>query len=168
MIQPTDKWFMRHSLAFVLLTCLVVSCEDLGPVDSQQSESISADYSAIPDPRARWQAYQLKSYVFEQQRMCFCGDRGETCLVYVSNGKATDVVRKSDGGSIFREFGFLYKTANQLFDLADSLKSVSVARLVIEYDERFGFPKYIYVDPSAQMADEEYGYMTTSIRKLLK
>ena len=100
--------------------------------------------------------------------MCFCIYGAEICLVSVSNNKVTDVVKKSDGQSIFREFGFLYKTADQLLDLADSLKSRPAARLDIEYDLRFGFPKYIYVDPSAQMADEEYGYATTSIRKLLK
>jgi hypothetical protein len=159
---------MRHNLALILLTFLVASCSDLGPEESQRSEEIGADYSAIPDPRARWQAYQLRNYVFEQQRTCFCINGGETCLVYVSNDKVVDVVRKSDGQSVFREFGFLYKTANQLLDLADSLKSVTVARLVVEYDTRFGFPRYIYVDPNAQMADEEYGYLTTSVKKLLK
>jgi hypothetical protein len=144
------------------------ACRDLGPQSLEEAETITTDYSGIADPRARWEAYQLKSYVLEQQRMCFCINGGETCLVYVSNDKVVDVVRKSDGQSVFREFGFLYKAANQLLDLADSLKAVTVARLVVEYDTKFGFPRYIYVDPIAQMADEEYGYLTTSVRKLLK
>jgi hypothetical protein len=45
---------------------------------------------------------------------------------------------------------------------------ISCASLVVEYDTKFGFPKHIYVDPNAQIADEEYGYLTSSIRKLLK
>ncbi len=144
------------------------ACRDFGPQSLEESESISGDHSGIADPRARWEAYQLKSYVLEQQRMCFCIDGGESCLVYVSNGRVTDVVRKSNGQSIFRELGSLYKTADQLLDLADSLKTVVVARLVIEYDTKLGLPRYIYVDPSDQMADEEYGYVITSVRKLLK
>lgn len=168
MIEPARKWCLGNSLAFILVSFWVVSCGDLGPEESHQSELITVDYSSIPDPRARWQAYQLRSYVFEQQRSCFCVNGGATCLVYVSNDKVTDVVRKSDGHSLFTEFGCLYKTANQLLDLADSLKQVSVARLVIEYDEKFGFPKYIYVDPSFQIADEEYAFLTSSVRRLLK
>jgi len=38
----------------------------------------------------------------------------------------------------------------------------------VEYDTKFGFPKYFYVDPNAQIADEVYGYLTASIRELLK
>jgi hypothetical protein len=160
---------MRHSIELTLcLAFLVVSCSDLGPEQSQQTDSIDADHSTIADPRARWQAYQLRDYVLEQQRMCFCINGGETCLVYVANDKVTDAIRKSDGKSILGEFGSLYRTANQLLDLADSLNAVPVARLVVEYDSKFGFPKYIWVDPNAQIADEEYGYRTTSIRKLLK
>ncbi len=143
------------------------ACRDLG-LALEEAEMITGDYSGIPDPRARWQAYQLRSYVLEQQRMCFCVNGGETCLVYVANDKVLDVVRKSNGQSIFREFGSLYRTANQLLDLADSLKAVAVARLVVEYDPKFGFPKYIYVDPNAQIADEEYGYLTSSVKKLMK
>ncbi|MDP2885705.1 MAG: DUF6174 domain-containing protein [Ignavibacteria bacterium] len=45
---------------------------------------------------------------------------------------------------------------------------ISCASLVVEYDTMFGFPKHIYVDPNAHIADEEYGYLTTSVRKLLK
>jgi len=153
---------------FVWLISLLPACRDLGPASLEDAEAITDDHSGISDPRARWQAYQLRSYVFEQQRSCFCVTGGATCLVYVSNDKVTDVVRKSDGQSLFIEFGSLYKTANQLLDLADSLKQVSVARLVIEYDEKFGFPKYIYVDPSLQIADEEYAFLTSSVRRLLK
>jgi hypothetical protein len=144
------------------------ACRDLGPESLEEAETITTDYSGMADPRARWEAYQLKSYVLEQQRICFCINRGETCLVYISNERIVDVVRKSDGQSIFREFGSLYKTANQLLDLADSLHAVSIAQLVVEYDGKFGFPGYIYVDPNSQMVDEEYGYRTTSVRKLLK
>jgi hypothetical protein len=154
----------------LISACLLffASCRDLGPQSLEEAETITSDYSGIADPRARWEAYQLKNYVLEQQRMCFCINGGEIYLVYVENDKVTDVVRKSDGKSIFGESGYLYKTADQLLNLADSLKDVAVARLVVEYDTKFGFPKYIYVDPYAQMADEEYGYLITSVRKLLK
>jgi Family of unknown function (DUF6174) len=144
------------------------ACRDLGPQSVDEAEAITADYSGISDPRSRWEAYRLKSYALEQQRMCFCINGGETCLVYVSDDAITDVVRKSDGKSIFQQSGYFYKTANQLLRLADSLKTVQVASLVVEYDPKFGFPKYMFVDPYAQMADEEYGYHTTSVRKLLK
>jgi hypothetical protein len=42
------------------------------------------------------------------------------------------------------------------------------ASLIVEYDTKFGFPKFIYFDPNADIVDEEYGYLTTSVRKLLK
>ena len=48
------------------------------------------------------------------------------------------------------------------------IPSVAIVGFSVEYDTKFGFPKHIYVDPNAQIADEEYGYLTTSVRKLLK
>jgi hypothetical protein len=32
---------------------------------------------------------------------------------------------------------------------------------------KYGCPEYVYVDPNAQMADEENGCCTTAVRKLL-
>ncbi len=31
----------------------------------------------------------------------------------------------------------------------------------IEYDSTFGYPRSLFIDPNAQIADEEYGYVTT-------
>jgi len=48
------------------------------------------------------------------------------------------------------------------------IPSVAIVGFSVEYDTKFGFQKRIYVDPNARIADEEYSYLTTSVRKLLK
>jgi hypothetical protein len=35
-------------------------------------------------------------------------------------------------------------------------------------DRKSAFPKYVCVDPNAHIVDEEYGYLATSVRTLLK
>jgi hypothetical protein len=46
---------------------------------------------------------------------------------------------------------------NEVFDFSSGGYQVS-------YDRRYGYPLRVYVDPSAQIADEEYGYETSIVK----
>ncbi|MGA3287900.1 MAG: DUF6174 domain-containing protein [Bacteroidota bacterium] len=146
---------------------LLSGCKDAGTEVKYLTQSISEDHSNITDPNTRWQAYNLRSYVIEQQSSCFCPYGGDVCRVYVRDNKVIDVIKKSDGKSIFAQVPQRYKTVDELFVLASSVNPDSVASLVIQYDERFGFPKLMSVDYSTQIADEEFAYYSQNIERLL-
>ncbi|MGD0589702.1 MAG: DUF6174 domain-containing protein [Bacteroidota bacterium] len=155
-----------HLLCFAVLIFLS-ACKDAGTDVKYLTGQIVENYSNINNPSARWQAYGLKNYVLEQRRDCFCPPDG-ACQVYVRENAIVDVVRESDGKSIFAEAPQRYKTVDELFTLANSFNSDSVASLMIQYDARFGYPTLISVDISLQIADEELSYRTFSIKQILK
>ncbi|MER3524180.1 MAG: hypothetical protein C4326_08970 [Ignavibacteria bacterium] len=130
------------------------------------TKPITEDFSNIVDIPTRWAAYNLKDYVIEQEMLCFCVYRG-VCKVVVRNGTVIDVIRQSDGVSIITEAG-RYKSVELLFSFAESVHPDSVAQLIGQYDARFGFPRYGYIDYDAGVADEELGYRTYSIERVVR
>jgi hypothetical protein len=160
---------LKTIAAIIALGCLsaLPGCQDAGTEVRYLTRPVIGDHSNIPDPHERWLAYHLTSYVLEQQVSCFCPHGADVCEVYVRNNQIIDVVRKSDGSSIFAQAGYQYKTAEELFALASSINPDSVASLVIQYDERFGFPKYIAIDFEVYLADEEVAYSTRNVVRLM-
>ena len=59
-----------------------------------------------------------------------------------------------------------YKTVDQLFAAVHSINKDSVASFNVEFDSTYGYPASFYVDPNAQIADEEYGYNTKNFIKI--
>ena len=158
---------MTRSTFVIFIACLSLAgsgCKDSG-ADASTSYSITEDHSNIVDPEARWHAYRLSDYVLEQQRSCFCVPDG-LCDIYVKNNVVVDVIRKQDGRSIMPDAAARYKTVEDLFALTRTFNPDSVASMTIEFDRRFGYPKLIAVDISAQMTDEEFAYQTSSVRRL--
>ncbi len=58
-------------------------------------------------------------------------------------------------------------TVAQLFDLVAGLQARGVARLEVEYDRRFGYPRRVVVDVDGRLADDEFTYVTGSRKKKL-
>lgn len=69
------------------------------------------------------------------------------------------VVDLSDNSNATDRAG-AFKTVTGLFDLIKSIDTTSVASFQATYDARYGYPLKIFVDPNANIADEEYGYET--------
>ena len=161
------KKTMKKNVIVILCTAFLVTCKDMGTGTQYPTQGISEDHSDIADPYARWQAYHLTSYVIDEQHSCFCAYGGEVCRVCVRDNKVIDVIKKSDGTSIFAQMPQTFKTVDELFALASSINPDSVASVVIQYDARFGFPKLISVNPRLQIADEEYAYYTQNIERLV-
>ncbi len=155
------------TILMILAAGVIPACEDNGTEFHYPPGSITEDHSNIADPYLRWQAYGLTTYVIEQQSECFCALGGEKCKVYVRDNVIVDVITESDGQSVPAQVAQRYKTVEELFALARSLNPDSVASLVIQFDERFGFPTIIAVDQSTQIADEEYAYFTDHLTRLL-
>jgi hypothetical protein len=88
--------------------------------------------------------------------------------VIVEEGRIADVIRKSDGASVYTEAASLYKTVEELFAFAVSVRQDSVAELRVEYDQRFGFPHLVYIDYDDRIADEELGFRTEGLERLIR
>ena len=147
---------MRNSsklITLILSAAIFFSCSDLGS---------EVDHSNIPDAFSRWHAYNLQDYSLKQSLTCFCINGGVSVTVVVKNNQIINVVETS-GIPVPQNQWQFYKTVDQLFDIAKSINPDSVARFSIDFDLKYGYPKWLYVDPNSQMADEEYGYQTEFI-----
>lgn len=151
----------------IFIIFLFPACTDVPTGAGYITRPITEDYSGIADPHTRWNAYNIKNYVIEQQISCFCPDALEIYRIFVRNNEIIDVIKKSDGKSVLNQLPHQFKTVDDLFALAGSINPDSVALIEVQYDQRFGFPKYIYVDSSSEIADEELSYTSGGIERLL-
>ena len=148
---------MKHTTSWLLLLIATgVSCKDGG---------IESDYSNISDAYARWQAYNLKNYTLEQRLICFCANGGVPMKIVVRENRILNVVNLSDGTSLPSNQWSSYKTVDELFDITRSIKKDSVASFRLEHDLKYGYPSILFVDPSADIADEEFGFGTENLSR---
>ena len=150
-----------HRLPLILGLALLSSCTDLG---TAPDHGLSADYSGIADPATRWEAYAIEDYSLLQSRTCFCVDGGKQVLVTVRSGNISSVVDPADGSILAADRRGAFMTIPGLFALVKSIDTTKVASLQVSYDPRYGYPLRVFVDPSSQIADEEYGFITAIVK----
>ncbi len=109
---------------------------------------------------------EFKNYTFEQQVSCFCAPPvGIFFKLTVRNSQIVSAENTQTGDLLeAREFSF-FKTIPELIELIDSIDEDSVAVLNVTYDEKDNYPTYVYIDYSAQMADEEIGYNSRNFER---
>ncbi len=146
----------------ILGLAFIASCADLG---TAPDHGLLADHSNITDPMLRWQAYGLTDYTVLQTRTCFCAYGGRQFRITVRSGVIAGIVDPSTGSPLSSEEWGLFKAIDDLFTLIHSIDTAHVAVFRVSYDPRYGYPVMMYVDPSAQIADEEYGYQTTILQQ---
>jgi hypothetical protein len=148
-------------LSIVWCAVLLLSCADLG---TAPDNGLLADHSSISDPLLRWEAYALADYSMHQSRTCFCVDGGRNYLVTVRSGRIAGIVDPSDGSVLTPDRWGAFMTISDLFALVRSIDTTKVASLQVSFDPRYGYPRRVFVDPSAQIADEEYGLETAIVQ----
>lgn len=151
---------MNCKLSIVCLLFLC-SCKDLGTAPER---GLLADHTGIADPQRRWEAYHITEYTFLQTRTCFCADGGRNYRVTVRSGVIVKIDDPATGSVLAADRRGDFKTIPELFALVQSIDPATVASLQVTYDPRYGYPLRVYVDPSAMIADEEYGFETSIVQ----
>lgn len=114
--------------------------------------------------QARWRAQGLSSYSFRFERSCFCANR-QPVVVQVRAGRVASVVGADSGAPVAAEELPLYKSVDGLFADLQAAVDQPADTIRARYDERLGFPADVYIDQSAQIADEEYGYTVDQLER---
>jgi hypothetical protein len=149
---------LRSQKTFLIFFVLsTVCCSDQGV---SPEHGWSADHSDIQDPQSRWQAYGIHDYSMLQSRNCFCPDGGTRYLITVQKDAVTRVINPADGSVLPAGQWARFKTVVDLFALVKSIDTATVASIQVSYNARYGFPERVFVNPSANIADEEYGFKT--------
>lgn len=153
--------FLLLPLILALAGCELVS----NTSEVERTRAVTADFSNIEDPRARWEAYELADYTIEQVLGCFCAGPRKFVAVVRDN----DVVALQKASPALEDESWLdgYHTVDELFDLIEDARERDPAVLEVSYHPRYGYPTRIYVDYSAQTADEELGFTLSNLRRLV-
>ncbi|KAB2922148.1 MAG: hypothetical protein F9K22_12420 [Bacteroidetes bacterium] len=114
----------------------------------------------VSDAEGRWKAAGIHDYTIEQMRSCFCFGSGEWVRLTVRSDTLFSAVRLSDGAPVLRpELGW-YLSVDSLFGL---IRHSSADSLVVVYDERYGFPSSLDVNPQLHPVDGGVLYTTANL-----
>ena len=137
-----------------LAPLLAVSCSDAaGPGVSYFAE-------------ARWTAAGPSHYQYVYDLSCECGVTGPV-LLSVENGVVTGFALlpgSNAAGGAPQPSDF--PTIDDLFARLRAEAEADPVRLDVEYDDDLGYPTSASVDVRAEIADDEYTFRVTDLRKL--
>lgn len=124
------------------------------------------DFSSIVDARARWQAYDMKNYSIEQQRVCFCPPPHGFVRLTIQDNKITAGIDLATGQPVPLDRLQSYQTVEELFTWIKTTQAMNPARLEVEYDTHFGYPKKIEFDYGENIADDGLWIEVQALQKL--
>lgn len=130
------------------------------PVPSGPAAPRSPELDAA---RERWEAAGLDGYEMTLRRVCFCPapDYTGPFGVTVRGGELAAVTL--DGVRVDDDRG---ETVEDLFELIENAYARKAETVAVEFDPELGYPTNVSIDYSAQVADEEIGYMVSDLRPL--
>ncbi|MBV6506484.1 MAG: hypothetical protein ILNGONEN_02061 [Syntrophorhabdaceae bacterium] len=132
---------------------------------SCQHETLQ-DFSSIVDAHARWQAYGLKNYSIEQRRICFCPPPHGFVRLTIQDNKIAAGIDLTTGQPVPLDRLQSYQTVEELFTWIATTQAMHPARLVLEYDTHFGYPKKIEFDYGENIANDELWIEVQALQKL--
>lgn len=113
--------------------------------------------------RARWNLHGASAYTMRGSAQCFCILGGREVEIDVAGGRVTRVRLAETGAEVPSELRASYRSVEELFDLVDEAIRNDAHRLEVTYDAQRGFPTQLWIDWSDRIADEEYGFRTSTL-----
>jgi hypothetical protein len=139
---------LAHRFQLCILLLCFVGCQDQGA-------------QPVPvDPYARWKSFGIHEYSIDQAHVCFCPESGLATRITVRSDTIVSVVRLSDGSAVSYPLSQYYLTVDSLFGIILNPGSDS---LVVTYDEIYGYPKTLDVNPQLHPVDGGILYLTSNL-----
>lgn len=140
-----------------ILTALFAACADAGPeLDARRRE--------VATHRASWEAGRPAAYVYELERVCFCGEEARGPVRMLVNG--SDVVSRTyvaTGAAVPSAFAQLFPPVDGLFDILDDALDRGAATVQVTWDDASGLPLEAFIDYAENIADEELGFRIVAV-----
>lgn len=149
---------MNRWLSFILAfgASALAGCADLGPRNHDLLEEVRAQ-------RRAWEAWRPASYVYEVERLCFCGVewRGPV-RVRVDAGQVVGQEYVDGGESVTSAAAPWFPGVEGLFDILEDALDRDAHQVQVTWDPVSGAPQDFWIDYDANIADEEQGYRIVS------
>jgi hypothetical protein len=135
-------------ILFPALLLFIISGCDLGAGSAEVSGSF-----------ARWTSHNIHNYSIDQERQCFCPDRGPVRIV-VQSDRIVSVVQLSDSLEIPSPDRERYLTVDSLFAITFDHGTDSV---VTAFDSIYGYPTLLDINPQLHPVDGGVLYRTYNL-----
>lgn len=177
--RRTATWALAALAALAIQAC---AAESTGPAAAERGVLASGevreggeggDGSAAAEElrarRERWEAGGVEDYRYTIRPLCSDCDP-VTFLVEVREGRAASVTpleASVDSLDNFRKASVdSLDNFRKLFDRVQAAIESRPDGLKVEYDEGWGYPLYLWVDPTADLADEDFGWVVEKFEPL--
>ena len=140
---------MKNKIFLLFLGLVTFSCKD--SLTDPNLESING-------AKAKWKSANITSYTLDQARFCNCLDSDVFVRISVTNNIIVDVTDTLGVERIPTNMWSNYKTVDQLFDIIYDVRNRNVSQLQMDFNEQYGYPTMIAVNPSDMVIGDEYGY----------
>ena len=139
---------MSTRLTILTLSLCLLSCKD-------------ETTTGLPsDPLARWESFNLHNYTIDQTASCFCPTGGSKMLVTVRSDTVFSVLRLSDNTTLTFAEAQLYHSIDELFETIQTISD----SIVVRYNDAYGYPEYLDIDPAGHPVDAGVLYETTNLQ----
>lgn len=128
------------------------------------SQSTAPLPAEIRNARTLWEQSAFETYLFDFRQDCNCIYGGMPLTVLVINNKIESITDSNNVSIDSTEYKWFY-TIDGLFDRLEALSREHPEKFDYTFDVHYGYPRSIYVDPSLQLADDEFGYTIGNLRR---
>ena len=122
------------------------------------------EYTSQPppvDPYERWRFYGLHNYTIDQARICFCAEGGQTMRITVRSDTIASVMKLSDNSAVPHPTSTLYLSVESLFGI---VRNPHTDSLVATYNETYGYPETLDINPQLHPVDGGVLYKTSNLQ----
>lgn len=134
-----------------LLAVALAGCSSLTDINDDSLEAA----------RAKWQANQPAAYSFALERACVCNGPTVPIVIEVRNQVVVSRTYQDSGNPLEAEFASSFPRVEGLFDIIEKASRDKVFSWTAEFDNTFGFPQTIEINPSPATADDDIMYFVT-------
>ena len=143
---------MKINNVFLLFAIFLIACNE----DNAQVSQTDFETNFT-----KWEELDISDYYFTQSISCYCTE--EYLLpkeVRVVNGTIVSI----NGESYNPEVHYDFRTINDFFDFIEMKAKSNPSFFGVSYDEQYGFPTRVALDPVEQIADDEITYTLSDFK----
>lgn len=125
------------------------------------------DTRPVADARARWEALGWDDYTYRFRWNCFCAPPFTSPVDLVVRGGALVSGSLVDSSRALTDDELAdWRTIDGLFDLIDEARARDAREIRADYHDTYGYPREVWIDYEANVADEELGFEVQNVRPL--
>ena len=142
---------MKKYIPILFISLLFYSCNSIDPVELNEFQ-INLN---------KWESKNINSYTITLKISCFC-IYTDPIDIKVENNKIKEINSAPVTSEQLNNEYWYAKTIDELFIFIDENIKEELFQQVLEFNETYGFPEYIYFNREEMLVDEEIGYTISS------